>query len=454
MEGSMTRGKPFPLIVKFSIPLLLGNLFQQTYNMVDAAIVGKILGAEALAAVGASSSVQFFVLGFVSGMCIGFGVPVSQRFGAEDYTGMRKFVFGGSVWAAILGVILTAVTSLGCATILNILQVPADIFSSAYIYLLIIFLGIPFTILYNWLASILRGIGDSKTPFMFLAMSATLNIFLDVFCIVILHMGTAGAAVATVVSQAISGLCCLGLIIFRKDILHVRKEERVLDMEHSKKLLVMGLPMGLQFSITAIGSMVMQSANNALGTLYVSAFTAGMKIKQFMMCPFDAFATAVSTFAAQNYGAGRMDRVKQGLKQGTALAVGYGIVSGALMILFGKTMCLMFVDASNTQVLEYAYLYVARMGMFYWLLGFLNTMRLCMQGLGFAGRAVFAGVIEMICRVAVSFLLVPVFGYNAITFADQCAWAGGCLYVIPMCLLCVKALSRKLENEKNLELLK
>ena len=450
MKGNMTQGNLISLILRFSIPLLLGNLFQQTYNMVDAAIVGQTLGADALAAVGSSSSVQFFVLGFVMGMCVGFSVPVSQRFGAQDYTTMRRYIFTGSLWAAMLGGTLTLVTALACGMILHGLQVPSDIFSMAYSYLLIIFLGIPFTVLYNYLSGILRAIGDSKTPFLFLAMSAVLNIFLDFFCIMVLHMGTAGAAAATIFSQALSGICCFVLIRKKFEILHVRKEERTFSWELSRRLLTMGIPMGLQFSITAIGSMVMQSANNALGTLYVSAFTAGMKIKQFMMCPFDAFATAVSTFASQNYGAQKMDRVRKGIIQGTGIAVGYGVIAGVIMILAGRTMCTLFVDGSNTQILDAAYLYVSRMGMFWWTLGFLNTERLSIQGLGYAGKAVFAGVIEMICRVVVSYAFVPLFGYHAITFADQAAWIGGCLYVIPMCIIVVKRLTKQVEIQNRL----
>ncbi|MGM9941899.1 MAG: MATE family efflux transporter [Bulleidia sp.] len=448
MKGNMTTGNPFSLILKFSIPLLLGNLFQQTYNMVDAAIVGQILGADALAAVGSSSSVQFFVLGFVMGLCVGFSIPVAQRFGAQDYSGMRRFIHAGSVWAVIMAVILTVGTGVSCSLILKGLKVPGDIFSMSYQYLLIIFMGIPFTILYNYLSGILRAIGDSRTPFLFLAFSAILNIGLDLFCILVLHLSVAGAALATIVSQAVSGICCLILIMKKFPILHIRKEDRVINGELSSKLLMSGLPMGLQFSITAIGSMVMQSANNALGTLYVSAFTAGMKVKQFMMCPFDAFATAVSTFASQNYGAMKADRVKKGIVQGTALAVGYGVVAGVVMILSGRNMCGLFVNGGNAQVLDYAYLYVSRMAMFWWILGFLNVERLAMQGLGQAGKAVFAGVIEMICRIAVSVFLVPVFGYDAITFTDQVAWIGGALYVVPLCILTVRKITHEIEAEK------
>lgn len=453
MKGSMTSGNPLKLILSFSIPLLLGNLFQQTYNMVDAAIVGQTLGADALAAVGSSSSVQFFVLGFCMGTCIGFSIPVAQRFGAQDYDEMKKYVFGGAILSLIVAIVMTAVTGLLCGVILEVLQVNADIFDMAYQYLIVIFLGIPFTILYNYLSGLLRAIGDSKTPFLFLALSAVLNVFLDFFCILVLHWGTAGAAIATIFSQAVSGVLCLFVIMKKVEVLHIRKEDRVMRNDITKNLIVMGVPMGLQYSITAIGSMVMQSANNSLGTLYTSGFTAGMKIKQFMMCPFDAFATAVSTFASQNYGAEKMDRVKQGIKQGTAVAVGYGILAGIIMNLFGMQMSLLFLSADNTEVLNASYLYVSRMGLFYWVLGFLNVERMSMQGLGYANRAVFCGAVEMICRCVVSLGLVPLFGYDAITFADQVAWIGGTLYVIPACLLTLKQLEQKINAEKSLEAL-
>lgn len=451
MKGSMVEGNPLKLILSFSLPLLLGNLFQQTYNMVDAAIVGQTLGSNALAAVGSTSSVQFLVLGFCMGSCVGFGIPVAQRFGAQDYQGLRKYVFGGAVIAALTALVMTVVTCLMCAVILEALQVPTEIFQQSYDYLIVIFIGIPFTILYNYLSSILRAIGDSKTPFLFLAMSAVLNIFLDLFCIVVLGWGVAGAAIATIVSQAISGILCFVLIAFKFEILHPHAEDRHIQAPIVKDLIVMGMPMGLQFSITAIGSMVMQSANNALGTVYVSGFTAGMKIKQFMMCPFDAIGTAVSTFASQNYGAGKIDRVKTGIKQGTAVGVGYGIVAGIILIFFGRTLSMLFVSSDANAVLDASALYLSRMGMFWWTLGFLNVLRTSVQGLGYAPRAVLAGGVEMVCRVAVALLLVPIFQYDAITFCDQVAWIGGCLYIIPVCIMTVKHIEEENAMHQNLE---
>lgn len=453
VKGSMVNGNPLKLILTFSLPLLLGNLFQQTYNMVDAAIVGQTLGANALAAVGASSSVQFLVLGFCMGTCVGFGIPVAQRFGAEDYEGLRKYVFHGAVWSVIIAIFMTLLTCFLCTLILQALQVPAEIFQMAYEYLIVIFIGIPFTILYNYLSSILRAIGDSKTPFLFLAMSAVLNIFLDFFCILNLGWGVAGAAIATIVSQAISGILCLILIIKKVKILHPHKEDCVMIGSISKDLLVMGMPMGLNYSITAIGSMVMQSANNSLGTVYVSGFTAGMKIKQFMMCPFDAISTAVSTFASQNYGAQKADRIKRGIKQGTVVGLVYGIAAGLILIFFGRTLSLLFVSSSEAAVLDASALYLRRMGLFWWLLAFLNVLRTSVQGLGYAPRAVFAGVVEMVCRCAVAILLVPLFQYDAITFCDQCAWAGGCIYIIPVAILTVKHITEQIESNKNLEMI-
>ena len=234
MATSMVKGNPLKLMVQFALPLLLGNLLQQTYNIIDAAIVGQILGAKALASVGASSSIQFLVLGFCMGSCTGFGVPVAKYFGAEKIEKMRDYIFNGAVLCAGIAVILTALCSVLCPQILHILSVPEDIYDNAYSYLLIIFLGIPFTILYNYLSSILRSVGDSRTPFIFLALSAVLNIFLDLFCIVVLKLGCAGAAIATISAQAISGILCLIFIIRKMKLLWLKKENRAIKGGCSK----------------------------------------------------------------------------------------------------------------------------------------------------------------------------------------------------------------------------
>ena len=334
MVKSMTEGKPIKLILQFAFPLLLGNLVQQTYNMADAAIVGKKLGTNALAAVGASTSVQFLVLGFVIGTCAGFGIPIAQAFGAGDHSRMRKYIFHSALWTGIIGLLLTSITALLTGNILHLMQTPEDIHRDAYLSLLVIFLGIPFSLLYNLTSSMLRAVGDSKTPFVILAISAFLNLFLDLFCIVVLKWGCLGAAIATISSQAISGVRCLILILKRYEMLRLKKEEMVFVPSIFGYVIKMGAPMGFQYSVTAIGSMVMQSANNALGSVYVSAFTAATRIKQFTMCPFDALATGVGTFVGQNFGAGKMQRVKMGIIHGEIVDVIYGAFIGLIMIVF------------------------------------------------------------------------------------------------------------------------
>ena len=445
LTKNMTEGRPLGLILRFALPLLIGNLLQQGYNLVDAAIVGRFLGTGALASVGASSSVQFLVMGFCIGACCGFCVPVAQKFGARDYSSMRRYIYNSFILTAVLAVVLTVACALLCTNILEILSTPADVFQGAWVYLFILFLGIPFTLLYNLTSGIMRAIGDSKTPFIFLTISTILNVFFDLFCIVVLKWGCAGAAIATVSAQAISGFLCLFFIIRKYPVLKMQKEECHLIGDYQKTLMIMGFPMGLQFSITAIGSMVMQSANNGLGSVYVSAFTAASRLKMFAMCPFDALATAVSTFCSQNYGAKKLDRIKQGLLQGTTVGVFYGIAVGIILIFFGRELSMIFVTGGEDAVLDASGQLLHYSGYFYWALGILNVVRLCTQGLGYSGRAIFSGVVEMIARIVVSVWFVPVFGFMAICFADQAAWVTAVMYILPTCIYCVK----KIEKEFN-----
>ena len=443
MTKDMTEGNPLKLILQFAIHLLAGNLLQQGYNLADAAIVGRFLGTKALASVGSSSSVQFLVLGFCIGACCGFCVPVAQKFGAKDYSMMRSFIYN-SIWLSSgVAAVMTIACSLLCTQITKILATPADIFHNSYIYLLILFLGIPFTMLYNMTAGVMRAIGDSRTPFIFLAFSTVSNIFLDIFCITVLHWGVAGAAIATVAAQGMSGFLCLFYMIKKYPVLRMDKEERAIRGQLQKTLMLMGFPMGLQFSITAIGSMVMQAANNNLGSIYVSAFTAASRLKMFAMCPFDALATAVSTFCSQNYGARKADRIKKGLFQGTAIGVVYGVAVGLILIFFGTELSSIFVSGKETEVLAASGRLLYCAGFLFWTLGILNVVRLCTQGLGYSGRAVFSGVVEMIARTVVSLGFVPIWGFNAICFADQTAWVTAVLYIVPTCIYCVKKIEKE-----------
>ena len=242
----MTQGAPMKLILGFSVPLLFGFLFQQFYSVVDTVIVGRFLGVNALAGVGSTGSVNFLIIGFCMGVCNGFAIPLAHKFGAKDYAGLRQFT-ANSMWLSIaFAAVMTLVTSLLCGKILELMKTPGDIFEHAYSYILIIFIGIPATYLYNMLSGIIRAMGDSKTPLVFLTLSSLLNIVLDLVCIINLDMGVAGAAVATVVSQGISGLLCLLYMVKKFPLLHIQKEEWKMNPSHMATLCGMGIPMGLQ----------------------------------------------------------------------------------------------------------------------------------------------------------------------------------------------------------------
>lgn len=410
--------------------------------MVDAAIVGQYLGSNALASVGVSSSIQFLVIGFCLGICTGFAVPVAQAFGAKDMDHLRQYIYIGFILTALIAAGVTALTASLTPQILHLLKTPDEIFHGAWQYLFIIFLGIPFTMLYNLCSGILRAVGDSRTPFLFLVLSSILNIVLDLFTIILLKWGVAGAAIATIFSQAVSGVLCLILMLRRFTYLMPTKENRVWNQAMARRLLTMGVPMGLQFSITAIGSMVMQGANNSLGTVYVSAFASAMKIKQFCMCPFDALSTGVSTFASQNYGAGQKKRIRVGLKQGVLVGVLYGAAIGLVMIFFGRYMSMLFIPRTDIKVLDASAQYVACVGSCFWMLGILNVVRLTVQGLGYSGRAIFSGVFEMFARSLMGIFAVPVFKFWGICFSDQVAWVAAICYIVPTMFYVLKRVDK------------
>ena len=347
----MTSGRPFPLIFNFALPLLLGNLLQQTYSLVDAAIVGQFLGINDLAAVGASTSVVFLILGFCNGCCGGFGIPVAQKFGARDYGTMRRLVSVSLQLAVVMSVVIAIVTSLFCADILKVMRTPETIFRNAYYYLLVTFIGVPCTFFYNLLSSIIRALGDSKTPFWFLLFSTVLNVLLDLFCILVLDWGVTGAAIATVISQGVSAGLCYFYMMRKFEILKTTVAERKFQTSLARTLLYIGVPMGLQFSITAIGSIMLQSANNALGTACVAAFTAAMRIKMFCMCPLESLGIAMATYSGQNYGAGKAKRMRKSV--GICLGMAYAgafLVSGVLYALAAPLYRLFTTDAKVVQI--------------------------------------------------------------------------------------------------------
>lgn len=438
MMKSMVEGNAFKQILLFMLPLALGSIFQQAYNLADAAIVGQSLGADALAAVGVSSSVQFLVLGFCTGSAQGFAIPIATAFGAKRENEIKQLFYIGFILLFMIACVLTISCALLTNQILLLLKAPADILSNSYWYLFIIFIGIPFTLLYNYLAAVLRSVGDSKTPFLFLAFSSVLNIGLDFFCILSLHWDVPGAAIATVFSQAVSSILCLLLIHKKFPLLHVTAEAKVWDSEKALHMANMGIPMGLQFSITAIGCMMMQASNNALGSNYVSALAAGQKINNFAMCPFEALGASVSTFISQNLGAGKKDRIYEGLKVGTISALIYSVAAGFILVFLGYNLGMIFVSSSEVNVLSYTAMYLKFVGINYALLGLLYIFRMATQGVGESRLAIQAGVLEMIARTGASLFLVTHLGYTGICIEDPLAWIFADIYIIPICFYALK----------------
>ncbi|MDD6347469.1 MAG: MATE family efflux transporter [Lachnospiraceae bacterium] len=443
---AMTEGSILRHLLLFSLPLLGGNLFQQAYNLIDAAIVGRTLGADALAAVGASSSVQFLVLGFCMGICIGMAIPIATAFGARRYHEMRQYLYIGAVLAAVIALLLAVITVVLCPQILHMMKTPEEIFTDADRYLRTIFAGIPVTVFYNYLAGILRAVGDSVTPFFFLALCSFVNVALDLVFIKVLGMGCFGAALATVAAQAIScGLCFL-VILRRFEILHFRAEDRVWNRRMMIRMLNMGIPMGIQFSITAIGSMVMQTCNNALGTVYVAGFAAAMKIKQLFISPYDSLATASATFVSQNFGARHRDRIHKGYRTALGMGFVYCVVSASVLIFFGRQLSMLFLKDGAPAILDAAEKFLKYNGYFWFILGILIITRQTVQGLGWSKRAIVGGCLEMAARSVVCLGLTGSLGFTAICFADASAWFSSGVYCVILLGFCFRHVDRILNN--------
>lgn len=427
----MTEGRPLTLILGFAVPLLMGMLFQQFYSMVDTIIVGKYLGVDPLAGVGATGSINFMIIGFCNGVCNGFAIPMAHSFGARDMRRLRKYV-GNAIWvSAVFAVVMTAVVCVLCRQILIWMDTPSDVIEYSYDYIFVIFLGIPVTYLYNLLSGIIRSLGDSKTPVIFLVIAAVLNIFFDIFSIVVLKMGVAGAAWATVLSQLISGICCLVFMIKRYDILKFQDDELKPEAGYIKNLCNMGIPMGLQYSITAIGSVILQTAVNSLGSPAVAALTAGGRITNFCCCPFDALGSTMATYCGQCVGAGKLDRVGKGLKSASIVGSIYAVCICICMVLFGKYIALLFLDADEVAIIGNVGKFLTVNTAFYIPLCLVNTVRFSIQGMGFSKFAILAGVCEMVGRTLVAFILIPLVGFVGACFASPVAWILADAFLIP-----------------------
>ena len=427
----MTKGNVFNIILGFAIPLLLGMLFQQFYSMVDTIIVGKYLGVSALASVGSTGSINFMIIGFCMGVCNGFAIPVAQKFGAGNFKKLRKYVFNSGFLAIVFSAVMTLIVCVFCRQILIAMRTPEDIIQGAYSYIYVIFLGIPATYLYNLLSGIIRSLGDSKTPLFFLIISSIINIILDLFLIIYMHMGVAGAAWATVIAQAVSGILCLIYMRKKYSVLKFESDELKIDGYCIRRLCYMGVPMGLQYSITAIGSVILQAAVNGLGSIIVAAVTAAGKISMFLCCPFDALGSTMATYTGQNIGAGKLERISEGIKKSMIIGSVYSTVALMISVFFGKSLALLFVNENEIEILAKVSENLIIIAAFYIPLCIVNVVRFTIQGMGYSTFAILAGVCEMIARALCGFILVPIFGYVAVCLASPVAWIFADAFLIP-----------------------
>ena len=440
MTKDMTQGSPLKLLLAFAVPLMLGSLFQQFYNLADTIIVGRFVGVEALAAVGSVGGLNYLVLGFVNGIACGFSIPISWTFGAHDHHEMRRYT-ANTVWLSIaFATVLTIVTVAMTRLVLVWTNTPADIIDLADVYIRTIFAGIPFTLLYNVTSALMRALGDSKRPLYFLLVASALNIGLDLVCIIVFRMGAFGAAFATVFSQAVAGIGSLVYIVHHYPELRWSREEGALSLTHCAKLCGMGIPMGLQCSITAIGSVVLQGAVNGLGSDIVAAQTAGEKIRQMFTVPMASVGTAMATYVGQNHGAHRTDRVRQGIRDGCILQLCY--CAAAWVVLFfvkGWAVGLVLGDA-DPAVTSGAVEYLTVISVLFCINGLLMVFRNTLQGLGYSVQAVISGVGELIGRALCGWLAVHSLGYFGICIANPIAWGLALLY-------CVFMVTRVLKKE-------
>lgn len=424
MTKTLTEGNPAKLILFFSLPLIIGNIFQQFYSMADTLIVGRTIGVNALAAVGCTGSITFLILGFVQGLTSGLSIITSQKFGANNEDAVRKSFAASILISSAVAIITTVFSVLLTRPLLELLQTPAEIIDDATAYLVIIFLGIPATILFNLLSNAVRALGDSKTPLYFLIFACCVNIVLDLVFILYFHLGVAGAGIATILSQLLSGILCIFFIIKKVPILRLKKADFQIHYEVIASHLSIALPMAFQMSIIAIGSLMLQFALNGLGAASVAAYTASQKIESIATMPLGSFGTAMATYAAQNYGAGKISRIRKGVFQCILMSGSFSILSGAINVVAGSQLTSIFVGSQETEVLSLSHTYLVISGCFYFALALLFIYRFTLQGLGKSFIPTVAGVMELIMRAIGALVLTGAFGFAGACASNPLAWIG------------------------------
>lgn len=423
----LTSGSPIKLITFFMLPIFLGNIFQQLYNLVDALIVGRIIGINALAAVGATSPIIFMIISFIFASTQGFTVITAQKFGAREYDLVKKSLAASIVLSAALTIIVTLISAPFSYQMLAFLRTPADIIHMADTYLFIMLVGIFATVFYNLSSNIIRALGDSKTPLYFLIFASILNIFLDIYFIVNLKMGIVGAGWATVLSQAISTILCLAFMFWKFPILRLKKEDWIVSKDFYMEHLRVGIPMGFQMSVLSIGIIALQFVLNGFGSVAVAAFTTAMRVDQLFTQVYLALGATMAVFAAQNFGAKKLSRIKEGAKASILIAFITSIFSILVLTFFSGDLVALFMSEVDPEVVRLAEIYLHILMIFFFFLGVLLIFRNILQGMGSVMAPLASGIAELIARTACAFIFGHYFGYVGICTATPAAWAAAAL---------------------------
>jgi len=427
MTRDITKGNPTKVIIFFTIPLLIGNIFQQFYSMADTLIVGRTIGVNALAAVGCTGSLMFLILGFSQGLTAGFSIITAKCFGAGDNQGVRHSYAASIILSLIVTIFLTIISVILARPILEIMHTPPEIINDAYNFIIIIYWGIIVSMLFNLFSNVMRALGDSRTPLIFLIIASIINIVLDFVFILVFSMGVSGAALATTISQGISAILCFIYIKKKLPILKLDKDDWHLSKEILFEHIRMGLPMGFQASIIAIGAIILQFSLNNLGELSIAAYTAAQKIDMLATQPMMSFGITMATYVAQNYGANKIERIRIGIKQCSIISVSFSIIVGVFNILAGHWMIRLFVGNNQPKVVSLAQIYLNINGAMYFLLALLFIYRYTLQGLGQSFAPTLAGVMELCMRTFAAIILSKYLGFAGVALANPLAWIGSCI---------------------------
>lgn len=446
---NMTEGKPASLIFSFALPLMIGNVFQQLYTVVDTMVVGKALGVAALAALGAADWLNWMMLGIIQGFTQGFGILMAQEFGAGRYDNLRKSIGNAAVLSLVSSMVLLLAGQLLTRPVLNLLQTPPEILADTLLYLRIMYLGVPVVMAYNLLASILRSLGDGKTPLNAMIVAALTNIALDLLFVLVFGLGIAGAAAATLIAQMISSLFCL---------YHIRKIEllsftpsdfRMTGRQLPLRLLMLGFPMAFQNAIISVGGMIVQFVVNGFGVIFIAGFTATNKLYGVLEVAATSYGYSMVTYAGQNLGAGRTDRIRKGVKSAILIALLTSLVIAILMLFGGKIILSWFISGTPEefeQTLKIAYSYLAIMSVCLPILYTLHITRSAIQGMGNTVLPLVSGIAEFIMRAVTAIFLPMLIGENGIFYAEIMAWTGATVILVISYFAVIRKMERMLRR--------